>query len=93
MTKIPPPDIPIPVHLRKNKTPTTPGINASRKILFILLFNSIHSFIDSDGDDEGENTIKKPETINFVVMLKKNNKPLVNLFVLNLNYLNIKLII
>jgi hypothetical protein len=35
-------------------------------------------FLDSDGDDEGENTAKKPETINFVVMLKKNNKPQVN---------------
>jgi len=32
-------------------------------------------FLDSDGDDEGENTVKKPETVNFVVMLKKNNKP------------------
>ncbi len=31
--------------------------------------------LDSDGDDEGENTAKKSETINFVVMLKKNNKP------------------
>jgi hypothetical protein len=36
-------------------------------------------FLDSDGDDEGENTAKKPETINFVVMLKKNNKPQVYL--------------
>jgi len=39
-------------------------------------------FIDSDGDDEGENTVKKPENINFVVMLKKNNKPQVNFFLL-----------
>ena len=31
--------------------------------------------LDSDGDDEGETTEKKPETVNFVVMLKKNNKP------------------
>jgi hypothetical protein len=37
-------------------------------------------FIDSDGDDEGENTAKKPENINFVVMLKKNNKPQVKFF-------------
>lgn len=37
--------------------------------------------IESDGDDEGENTVKKPETVNFVVMLKKNNKPQVNYFV------------
>ncbi|CAF4828903.1 unnamed protein product, partial [Rotaria socialis] len=29
----------------------------------------------SDGDDEGENNNKKPESVNFVVMLKKNNKP------------------
>jgi hypothetical protein len=32
-------------------------------------------FLDSDGDDEGDNTVKQPETVNFVVMLKKNNKP------------------
>ncbi len=38
--------------------------------------------LDSDGDDEGENTGKKPENINFVVMLKKNNKPQVNFFLL-----------
>lgn len=44
--------------------------------LFIFLFD----LLDSDGDDEGENTAKKPETINFVVMLKKNNKPQVNFF-------------
>jgi len=59
MTKIPAADIPVPVHLRKNKIPSTTNINPSH----------------SDGDDEGENPVKKPETINFVVMLKKNNKP------------------
>ncbi|CAF5159497.1 unnamed protein product, partial [Rotaria sp. Silwood1] len=59
LTKIPAPDIPVPVHLRKNKLPSTTTINVSQ----------------SDGDDEGENNVKKPETVNFVVMLKKNNKP------------------
>jgi hypothetical protein len=43
------------------------------------LFEFFFDFLDSDGDDEGENTAKKPETINFVVMLKKNNKPQVYL--------------
>ena len=37
------------------------------------------SLADSDGDDEVEPAEKKPETINFVVMLKKNNKPQVDL--------------
>ncbi|UJR26480.1 hypothetical protein I4U23_007807 [Adineta vaga] len=59
MTKVPAPDIPIPVHLRKNKLPSTTLMNISH----------------SDGDDESENTVKKSETVNFVVMLKKNNKP------------------
>jgi hypothetical protein len=45
----------------------------------MLLFEFFFDFLDSDGDDEGENTAKKPETINFVVMLKKNNKPQVYL--------------
>ncbi len=47
-------------------------------------------FLDSDDDDEGEHTAKKPETVNFVVMLKKNNKPQVNL--LSIFYENIHLI-
>ncbi|CAF4357387.1 unnamed protein product, partial [Adineta steineri] len=59
MTKIPAPDIPVPVHLRKNKIPSTTIVNLSH----------------SDDDDESENTVKTPETVNFVVMLKKNNKP------------------
>ncbi|CAF1357416.1 unnamed protein product [Rotaria sordida] len=59
LTKISAPDIPVPIHLRKNKIPSTTTINISQ----------------SDGDDEGENNVKKPETVNFVVMLKKNNKP------------------
>ena len=49
----------------------------------MFLFCSIifvNVFLDSDGDDEGENTVKKPETVNFVVMLKKNNKPQVNFY-------------
>jgi hypothetical protein len=29
---------------------------------------------DSDGDDEGETTARKSDSVNFVVMLKKNNK-------------------
>jgi len=39
MTKIPAPDIPIPVHLRKNKIPSTTNINASRKNwIFLYIF-------------------------------------------------------
>jgi len=52
----------------------------------IFLFDYSLIFIDSDGDDEGENTAKKPENINFVVMLKKNNKPQVNVFFCLLKY-------
>ncbi|CAF3380022.1 unnamed protein product [Rotaria socialis] len=59
LTKIPAPDIPVPVHLRKSKIASATNIN----------------FSHSDGDDEGENNNKKPESVNFVVMLKKNNKP------------------
>jgi hypothetical protein len=38
MTKIPAPDIPVPIHLRKNKIPSTTNINNSRKILFFNVF-------------------------------------------------------
>lgn len=81
MTKIPAPDIPIPVHLRKNKVPSTTNIHISRKIdMFIFIFNYFlfDTILESDGEDDGENNVKKPETVNFVVMLKKNNKPQVN---------------
>ena len=30
---------------------------------------------ESDGEDDPESPTKKPDTVNFVVMLKKNNKP------------------
>jgi hypothetical protein len=83
MTKIPAADIPVPVHLRKSKIPSTTSINVSRRFrsvkFFLYIFDGF-MFADSDGDDEGESTVKTPETINFVVMLKKNNKPQVNLF-------------
>jgi len=39
MTKIPAPDIPIPIHLRKNKIPSTTSINASRKNFFPFFLN------------------------------------------------------
>lgn len=39
------------------------------------ILTALGSISDSDGDDEGESTQKKPDTVNFVVMLKKNNKP------------------
>lgn len=86
MTKIPAPDIPVPVHVGKNKIPSTTTITAFRKNPFISSDDkqSTHSnelVVDSDGDDEGEATAKEPETINFVVMLKKNNKPQVNFFI------------
>ena len=45
----------------------------------LFCFNLSSFFLDSDADDEGENNAaKRPETVNFVVMLKKNNKPQVN---------------
>ena len=50
--------------------------------MIILIQSHSDEFdLDSDGDDEGEPTAKQPETVNFVVMLKKNNKPQVNFFV------------